>query len=280
MTYISDTIPSEFIEISKKKYSKLNYIYENQLHIVRESNKKNEVVGESTTRYNENKKPISQFKRSGKKMENTSEYKSFYNTNGKLEKNQHFTNGILISEWKYDCGEEGKKVKENEIVQSSSCTWKDERNDGSYTKYYRNIYNGIQYLTKTEFTKDSVAYSINIFLNDTILMSSSVKNGTSEIVKHYNKKGKIMKLNTIISNNEGKQIQFQSTKFGIQKMTSIKTYEYNDNGQMTKSTNCYNERNFTTTIYEYDEKEMLKKYTISKKGKIISTKEIIYTYNQ
>ncbi|GEM_PF-4994026 len=280
INYNSDTIVTENIIFHHKKYSKTEYLIDNQTFITRETNNENKIIKECITKKNENGKPISSYTRFGKKMEFSTEVKLFYNSDGKIEKRQHFKNDILVQEWNYDCSKEGKLVKKENVFASSTCIWQDQKNDGSYTTYLREIKNGKSYLSKYEYSKDSVPLSVKIYLQDTILLTSSEKFGATEIVKHYNIKGKLIKLNTIISNNEGKQIFKQLTTFGITKHTSIWIYEYNSFGHMTKTTSLYNRNILNSKSYEYDEKGMLRTYTSTKNGELISTTEFEYIYNQ
>lgn len=278
--YDSDTILTENITFNKKNYSKKTVNRENNTITTRETNKDNKLIKETIVIKNEKGQVISTLSRFGKKMEFTSESKLFYNSEGKIEKRQHFKNGILEHEWTYDCSEEGKLAKKENVYESSTCKWVEEKNDGSYTSYSRDLSNGNSYLSKYGFSKDSVTLSVKVFLQDTILVSHAEKIGSTEIVKHYNIKGKLTSLNTIILNNEGQRVFIQKTRFGLIKHTSIMTYEYDKNGKMILSTNCYNRNIIHSKTYEYDENGMLKFYSSSKNGEITSTTEFSHTFNQ
>ncbi len=277
--YNSDTIITENITFSKKQYSKITYHQENTTTTTRETNKDNKLIKENIITKNEKGQTISNFSRFGKKLEFSTEFKIFYNSEGKIEKRQHFKNGILEHEWTYDCSDQGKLMKKENVYESSTCKWVEEKNDGSYISYSRELSNGNSYLSKYEFNKDSVPLSVKVYLQDTILISHSEKIGTTEIVKHYNTKGKLINLNTIITNSEGQRIFCQKTRFGLIKHTSIMTYEYDENGKMTLSTNSYNRNIIHSKAYKYDENGMINAYSSSKNGEIISTTEILYTYN-
>ena len=241
-------------------------------------NHKGVLTKESITTYNEKGKETSVIRKFGKKQKNFYEYKSFYNEEGKLIKSQNFHKNKLIQEWTYDCSDEGKIIKNDDVQQNSVCKWKEEKNDGSYINYARNIYEKRTYLTKSEYNKDSILISYQSFLNDTIPNYSFEKIGNTEIVKFYNSKGKLKHFNTTILNEAKKIVVYESVKTGLFKHFTLKKNEYDANNLLIASTSTTGKKAKYSYKYTYDNKGKISTYKKYKKGKLISTSEHINIY--
>ncbi len=278
LNYKDDTLLMDHNQSYKGKKSNTLFLYEKQSFIVRKTNHKGVLTKESITTYNEKGKETSVIRKFGKKQKNFYEYKSFYNEEGKLIKSQNFHKNKLKQEWTYDCSDEGKIIKNDDVQQNSVCKWKEEKNDGSYINYARNIYEKRTYLTKSEYNKDSILISYQSFLNDTIPNYSFEKIGNTEIVKFYNSKGKLKHFNTTILNEAKKIVVYESVKTGLFKHFTLKKNEYDANNLLIASTSTTGKKAKYSYKYTYDSKGKISTYKKYKKGKLISISEHINIY--
>jgi len=278
LNYKDDTLLLEHHQSYKGKKSTTLFLYEKQSFIVRKTNHKGVFTKEAITTYNEKGKETSVIRKFGKKQKDFYEYKSFYNEEGKLIKSQNFHNNKLKQEWTYDCSDEGKIIKKDDVQQNSVCKWKEEKNDGSYINYARKIYEKKTYLTKSEYNKDSVLISYKSFLNDTIPNYSFEKIGNTEIVKFYNHKGKLKHFNTTILNEAKKTVIYEAVKTGLIKKFTLKKNEYDVNNLLIASTTSTGKKEAYSYVYTYDQKGKLTTFKKYKKGKLISTTEHIHIY--
>lgn len=251
LVYENDSLLINYIEIDKKPEN-ANYSYQNGRFTGYQKYKNGRLSSELIVTYNTDGKVTSRLTKKGKNLKKSNEQKTFYYPDGKIQRSQTFINGKLKREYVYECKPEGEIVDVKKIDNTSVCTWKDERNDGSYINYARYTEEKETYLWKGTFDKDSNLIASERLLNDTIKIYSFEKKGNEEISNNYNKKGKLTYSSVSIFNDSHILVERQ-TRYG-RKM------------KMHKSIN------------QYDEKGMLTKTINSREGEILSVVEYNHIY--
>ncbi|MCE3294999.1 MAG: hypothetical protein K0R65_713 [Crocinitomicaceae bacterium] len=152
-----------------------------------------------------------------------------YNSDDKLKKNTYFKNDKLRKSWNYECKAEGALEASNktELI-SSRCEYKEESSDGSYILYERTLNEGTPYLSEKKFTKDSVMYEWNNYVNDSILKRSWHKSGEWENEVTY-RKGKIRYQTKFRSNSKGQILEYQHFSKNAMIFPYKNTYDSNGN---------------------------------------------------
>ena len=252
ITYLNDTIVKE-VKVIIKDTTRYTYNYENNRLTNSKRFRNNKLLSEIIITYNSKGKVTNRLYKYSKNFLKTTETKNFYNADGKIEKTQNFINNKLKREYLFECKPEGEMKKIKKVEQTTSCKWTEERNDGSYVTYYRNIHEKDEILWKTTFSKDSVLISQFTYLNDTIKLSSSEYFKNYHLENGFKKNGEINSSCIILylDNNLVKETRFMS--FGL----CNHSYSY---------------------VNEYDQKENLVKTTIISEGKVSNITECKNSY--
>ncbi len=248
-TYFNDTLESTRLTNRKGKTTEFKINYTPNGKILDEEkyrNGKTISVVHNTYLNNHIVSPEEVYK--GKK----SALKNTYNESGDLTKTVYFKNGKIKKSWVYECKPEGElyaSVK-TEII-SSSCEYKAESADGSYSVYTRTIREGKPYLVQETFSKDSVKTSIKRFENDSIMTYSWIRNSNSVTEQHFIN-GKLKRVETW---NYDENNHLVSKEF-LKKNKLRKTYkfQYDSNGNQTRFEKFKgaNKKLSYTTIRSYD----------------------------
>lgn len=173
-----------------------------------------------------------------------------YNEEGKLIRSVYTIDGEVERTWDYSCNDKGTmEVTKVEEV-SSVCTFREERNDGSYSVFTRTIRDGKPYLVEQRYDADSTLLGIKEFLNDTVMIFESQTDAVSEKNDHYTKKGRYW---------YGREYRFDAEKriigtksFGRRKKARHHVeVKYNDKGLVDQLHTRYRGNKSRTSRYEY-----------------------------
>lgn len=249
LVYENDSLLINYIEVNKTPQN-FNYSYQKGHFTGYQKYKNGKLISELIITYNDKGKVTSRLTKKGKNLKKTSEQKTFYYADGKIQKSQTFINGKLKREYIYECKPEGEIVDVKKVDNASVCTWKEERNDGSYINYVRSIEEKDTYLWKGTFDKDSNLIASERLLNDTIKVHSFEKKGNTEITNHYNKKGKLTYTFTLIFNDSHFLIERQN-RYGRKMELHKSINEYDEKGMLTKTINSHEDKILSTVEYNH-----------------------------
>lgn len=249
LVYENDSLLINYIEVSKKSEN-LNYSYQKGHFTGYQKYKNGKLVSELIVTYNEKGKLTSRLTKRGKNLKKSTEHKTFYYPDGKIQKSQTFYNGKLKREYVYECKPEGEIVDVKKVDNTSVCTWKDERNDGSYINYTRYTEEKETYLWKGTFDKDSNLIMSERFLDDTLKVYSFEKTKNSETTINYNKKGVQTYYTKSIFNDAQLLIERQS-KYGKKTKVYKSVNEYDEKNMLVKTTNFQDEKIISTVEYKH-----------------------------
>ncbi len=248
ITYLNDSIITD-INITKKHPEKYTLTYENNQLVNSKKIVDDNVVSELKITYNSNGKVISNRNEFGKNLKKSEETKTFYTTEGKVEKTQSFVNDVLKREYIYDCKAEGTEIKKTPIEKSTICKWTEERSDSSYTIYSRTIEKEREILWKTNFSKDSVFLNQYQYLNDTILLSKNIKFENTSIYSFYKENGKLNNSSLNIYSPKHKLLESQHIYYSNHPFIYTESNEYDEKGSLLKTTKTANRK--VDSIIEY-----------------------------
>jgi hypothetical protein len=178
--------------------------------------------------------------------------KYYFDNNNQLTKSERYVNGKLKNIWNYDCKPEGEIIKKKKIEEKSVCKWNENSSNGSYIIYNRTTDKEKTYLHKSYFTKDSVFYKSEQFLNDTIKVYEYEKNDFYTISKTFNKKGDL-RYENIQLYTESKLLKSNYyTNYKRRKSTiSERNYLYNNLNLISTSQYFFNKKMKYQTKFQY-----------------------------
>jgi len=142
--------------------------------------------------------------------------------NSELIDTKYFEKNKLIKHWTYTCDDAGEQViKANAKESTSTCKYKEESNDGTFIVYNRDIKNGEVTLSKSYFAADSLFLKRETFKDDSILISTFIKDGNTNVHTTF-RKGKKQYKSTWVY-NENQQILSQKS-YNFKKKTRVIPY--------------------------------------------------------
>jgi hypothetical protein len=249
-TYLNDSLPIQTIWKGKNRTYETNKIYEEKYNLLSEIQKKNDkITSKCLSTYNSNNNITNRFHLFGNKLKHSSEMKYFYNQENKINKTQFFRDGKLKTEWNYDCNTQGEIKKD--VDSKNICKWTEESENGNYTTYTRTNFENKSYLTKNQFTKDSMLFKVENFINDSTLIYSEIINKDSKIVRRYSEKGKMKgeKINIYLDD----MLQFKSrfSLYLFSKKYKSEEYFYDNQKNKVKEIRRVNGNIISTTDIKY-----------------------------
>lgn len=249
LVYENDSLLTNYVEVSKKSES-LNYSYQKGHFTGFQKYKNGKLISELIITYNEKGKITSRLTKKGKNLKKSSEQKTFYYPDGKIQKSQTFINGKLKREYVYECKPEGEIVNVKKVDNTSVCTWKDERNDGSYINYTRYTEEKETYLWKGTFDKDSNLIMSERFLDDTVKVYSFEKTKNSETTSNYNKKGVLTYYTKSVFNDAHLLIE-RENRYGKKSKLYKSVNEYDEKNMLVKTTNYQADKIISNVEYKH-----------------------------
>jgi hypothetical protein len=249
-TYLNDTLPIQTIWKGKNRTYETNKIYDEKYNLLSEIQKKNDkITSKCLFTYNSNNTITNRFHLFGNKLKHSSEMRYFYNQENKINKTQFFRDGKLKTEWNYDCNSQGEIKKD--VDSKNICKWTEELENGNYTTYTRTNFENKSYLTKNQFTKDSILFKVENFINDSTLIYSEIINKDSKIVRRYSEKGKMKgeKINIYLDD----MLQFKSrfSLYLFSKKYKSEEYFYDNQKNKVKEIRRVNGKTISTTNIKY-----------------------------
>jgi len=249
-TYLNDSLPIQTIWKGKNRTYETNKIYDEKYNLLSEIQKKNDkITSKCLFTYNSNNTITNRFHLFGNKLKHSSEMRYFYNQENKINKTQFFRDGKLKTEWNYDCNSQGEIKKD--VDSKNICKWTEELENGNYTTYTRTNFENKSYLTKNQFTKDSILFKVENFINDSTLIYSEIINKDSKIVRRYSEKGKMKgeKINIYLDD----MLQFKSrfSLYLFSKKYKSEEYFYDNQKNKVKEIRRVNGKTISTTNIKY-----------------------------
>ncbi len=178
------------------------------------------------------------------------------NNKGKVLRIDYYTNDKPERVWEYDCSDKGVEVKpkktEEGIPQSSSCSWKGEYSDGSYTLYHRTLRGKRVNLFERYFNADSVLVQAKTYDEKNRLKHETRYYEHHKVVVVYKDNGKIRSYYTEVIEPELGMVARTSIYYGLFKSHSSLRKTHNEKGllvQLDRYSN--NDRTKSTMIYSY-----------------------------
>ena len=252
-TYLNDTIVTQSRSIYKKDTTENIYEYDkwNKLKGYK-SFRNGKIISELIITKNEAGIVTNRLNKFGKNLKHSSEMKYYLDADNKLTKSERYVNGKLKNVWNYDCKPEGEIVPNKKIDEKSVCKWNENSSNGSYIIYNRTTDKEKTYLHKSYFTKDSVFYKSEQFLNDTIKVYESEKNDFKSIYKTFSEKGKL-RFETIQLYNEMKLLTSNyNIRYTLRKsIVSERNYSYNNQNLIATSNFFHNRKMNSQSKFEY-----------------------------
>jgi antitoxin component YwqK of YwqJK toxin-antitoxin module len=174
-----------------------------------------------------------------------------YNADKKLVKTVYTVNGKLQKEWIYECKPEGELVTSKDTEVASVCSYREESADGSYAVYTRTLRNGIPYLNKQVFSKDSVLTLVQSFYKDSILSWERKIEPQTETTIHYRKSGKFYSKQVLQLNAEGNVIARTNYYKNANKPLSRRLYILNPDGTIQTEQIFHKQKLHATATFEF-----------------------------
>ena len=180
------------------------------------------------------------------------------NEEGKVLRIDYYTNGKLKRVWEYDCSDKGVEVKpkkkEEGVPSSSSCSWKSESNDGSFTLYYRTLNGKHVNLFEKHFRNDSVLISSKVYDEKDRLKFETIYNKHHKINLSYKNNGKIRRYNAEILDPQLGVVASTIVYHGLFKSHTSIEKTHNEKGLTVGLIDYYNsKRRITDISYSYFE---------------------------
>lgn len=177
---------------------------------------------------------------------------------GKVLRIDYYTNDNLERVWEYDCSDKGVEVKpkksEDGISQSSSCSWKAESSDDSYTLYHRTLNGKHIRLYERHFSADSVLVQTKTYDEDDRLKYESRYYDNHKITVIYKPNGKIRSYYTEVLDPELGMVAKTSVYYGLFKSHSSVRKTHNEKGLLVESDRySNNDQTKATMTYSYFE---------------------------
>ncbi len=175
---------------------------------------------------------------------------------GKVMRIDYYTNDKLERVWEYDCSEKGVEVKpkksEDGIPQSSSCSWKAESSDSSYTLYHRTLSGKHIHLYENHYSADSILMEAKTYDEEERLKYDARYYDNHKITAVYKPNGKIRSYYTEVVDPELGSVAKTSVYYGLFKSHSSVRKTHNAKGllvELDRYTN--NDRTKSTMTYSY-----------------------------
>lgn len=174
------------------------------------------------------------------------------NKEGKVLRIDYFTNDKLERVWEYDCSDKGVEVKpkktDDGVPSSSSCSWRSESNDGSYTLYYRTLNGKHINLYERHFRNDSVLISTNTYDEKDRLKYETIYYENHKINLFYKSNGKIKWYKTEVLDPELGAVASTTVYNGLGKSHNSIRKTYNEKGLIVELVGYYNSKKRMTNI--------------------------------
>lgn len=146
----------------------------------------------------------------------------------------YLVDGKLEKTWNYDCKEEGELVKKSTEEISSQCSFEQQNNDGSYSKFVRSIENGKTYLLQSDYGADSSFLAFRKFYNDTVLIEKQLNTEDMITVERYSEKGKLMVKYDYQMDEKGNRVAYHAYS-RRNKLVYFEQLTYNEQNLITES---------------------------------------------
>lgn len=186
-----------------------------------------------------------------KKGRKVFEVKHTYNAENKLIKTVYTVNGKLQKEWIYECKPEGEMVVSKDTEVASVCSFREESADGSYAVFTRTLRNGIPYLNKQVFSKDSVLMLVQSFYKDSILSWERKIEPQTETTIHYKKSGKFYSKQVLQLDAQGNVIARTNYYKNVEKPLYRRIYTLNPDGTIQMEQIYHKQKLNATVSYEF-----------------------------
>lgn len=186
-----------------------------------------------------------------KKGRKTYEIAHTYNGDKKLIRTAYSVNGKLEKEWIYECKPEGEMVASKNTAISSVCSFREESADGSYAVFTRTLLDGIPYLTKQVFSKDSVLCLTQSFYNDSILTWERKIEPLVETTIQYKKSGKFSSKQVVQKDSNGNIVARTSYHKNANAPLSRRVYTVNADGTIQTEQIYYKQKLRATVAYQF-----------------------------
>lgn len=278
--FYEDTLLTRTEWVNKKGSGKTERTYKNGLLSFESNYRNNQLTNTFSFEFNDYKRLTQHdFVNYKRKKANRYSMNYEYNDQQKLAKTIYKANGKIVNTWNYDCSEKGVQLTKEQTkteVLSSVCTFEEAFADGRYVVYNRKLKRGKEYLTKNTFSKDSVLMLSEEFKNDSILYFRTTYDPNKTTIESFNKRGKIIS-GYISEFSENNQTRTNLGKGG--KITSSSITRSNANKQLLSMTYFKKNRKILSQFtYQYDDNDLVTKYTHSYKGKHLSVRNYTYTF--
>lgn len=186
-----------------------------------------------------------------KKGRKTFEIAHTYNADKKIIRTAYSMNGKLEKEWIYECKPEGEVVASKNTAIASVCSFREESADGSYAVFTRTLLDGIPYLNKQVFSKDSVLTLIQSFYKDSILTWERKIEPLVETTIQYKKSGKFYTKNILQKDAEGNVISSMYFYKRLNEPLSHRIYSLNANGSVQTEQLYYKQKLRYSVAYQF-----------------------------
>ncbi len=253
INYFNDTILISSKSIYKKDTTEYFYEYDTKGFLKNYKTIRNgKINSEVNITKNTAGKITNRLNRYGRKLKKSSEMKYYFDNNNHLTKSERYVNGKLKNIWNYDCKPEGEIIKNKKIEEKSVCKWNENNSNGYYIVFHRTTDKEKSYLNKSYYTKDSIFYKSEQFLNDTIKVYEYEKNDFYTISKTFNKKGDL-RYENIQLYTESKLLKSNYyTNYKRRKSTiSERNYLYNNLNLISTSQYFFNKKMKYQTKFQY-----------------------------
>jgi hypothetical protein len=253
--YTNDSLFSKVIDLDRKgnsmeyvySYNADNFITMSEILINGELKLKRAVTYTGDNNVSKDHKVI--YKR--KKQMNLVTENEYYE-NGDLKKTTLSKDGKIIRVYEYECKPEGVEVKASKTT-SDVCVWKDERNDGSYTRYVRTQSKKSVYLNSYTFDKDSVLVDAKTFLDEDKKISHQIY-GKHYTTTQYFRKNKLNFSQTTTFDDNKRVASIVKTNpnklFG--KKATLSYYNYTPKGLVSSISMNQNHKKEITVDFSYE----------------------------
>lgn len=247
-TYVDDTLESSVQTNNRGKDYQVESTYSNGLLVKRtfSTNKKPTSAIEFT--YTSFNKVSTSKMQKGRK---TYEIVNTYNSDNKLTRTVYNIQGKLKKEWVYECKPEGEMVASKNVAVSSVCSFREESADGSYVIFTRSLRDGIPYLNKQVFSKDSVLILIQSFYKDSILTWERKIEPLVETTIQCKKSGKFYTKNVLQKDAEGNVISNMYFYKRLNAPLSHRIYSLNANGTVQTEQLYYKQKLRFSVTYQF-----------------------------
>ena len=246
--YLDDTLITLQTRKHKNKANSAAYRYDKNRNLIRIEEKENDKLERVIENEYQNGLLVKQtYTDYHKRKPRLYKVLNTYNDEKKLIKTEYYKNDKLERIWKYDCSERGlaekpKKSAEG-VPSSSSCSWREESSDGSYTTYYRRLNDKSVYLTEQHFTKDSVVVYSKTFNEKDRLTYETYIYDNIKVYKWYKRNGKLRRISKSTSDSDLGELVSSNVYFGlVSKYVSNTERRYNGGGLLVELINNYNGR--------------------------------------